>query len=56
MPEFTDDLIAVNKQLREERDHYRRALKYVCETIANVWSDKSADDIFDDALFEVARG
>ena len=49
MQDHIDDLM-------QSRDHYRRALRYVCEVIANTWSDKQADDIFDDAMWETANG
>lgn len=55
MQDHIDDLMSVNKQLREQRDHYKRALMYLAETLA-ASSNKPADTIYDDALFEVAHG
>lgn len=55
MPDNDADLIRANKQLREERDHYKRALMYLAETLA-ASSNKPADTIYDDALFETAHG
>lgn len=56
MQDHIDDLMSVNKQLRAQRDHYRRALQFMAETIANCWSDETADNIVRDALEEVRRG
>ena len=56
MPEFYEDLIAANKQLREERDHYRRAVEYLADIIARDIPNLSADYFFDDAMFETAHG
>ena len=56
MQDHIDDLMSVNKQLRAQRDHYRRALQFMAETIANCWSDETADNIVRDALEEVRYG
>lgn len=56
MQDHIDDLMAANKQLREQRDRYYRAMRYLCETIANCWSDETADNIMLDAMMEVANG
>lgn len=56
LQDHVEDLMAANKQLRDQRDHLRRALQYLAETIANCWSDETADNIMLDALAEVRRG
>lgn len=54
MQDHIDDLLSVNKQLLQQRDRYYRAMRYLCETIANCWSDETADNIMIDAMMQVA--
>ena len=56
MQDHIDDLMSVNKQLRAQRDHYRRAMKYMAEQLARNTPQRTAEYFFDDALFETAHG
>lgn len=52
LQDHIDDLMIENRKLRQERDHYRRALQYLAKRFAIQLGDKAADDVFDDAMFE----
>ena len=56
MQDHIDDLMAVNKQLRAQRDHAWRALKYIADQLARHTPQQTADELFDDALFETTYG